>query len=398
MTGNLTALGVKKLTETGKHRDGDGLILQVQKGRDGVLKKSWSVRFRYAGKQREMGVGTYPTVSLADARSSMREIKEKIHKGIDPIAERNAEEKQRRLDAMKGTTFKDCAEQYIASHQHGWANAKHRQQWRNTLVTYAYPEIGVPEIMNVIEPLWFTKTETASRLRGRIENILGWAIVHNYRPLPNPAVWRGHLDHLLPKRSRVQKVVHHPALDWADMAEFMMDLRARESVSARALEFTILTAARSGEVRFAKWHEIDWAKTLWIVPEARMKMRKEHRVPLSRQALALLAKRKAETAPRDSDLIFYREDPQKAYSDAVYRALFDRMKRTGITAHGFRSSFRDWAGETTSHARETAELALAHQIGNAAERSYRRGDALEKRRQLMQDWADYLDGERQAVL
>ena len=176
------------------------------------------------------------------------------------------------------------------------------------------------------------------------------------------------------------------------MPEFMKELKSREGVSARALQFTILTAARSGEVRFARWSEINLADALWVVPEDRMKMRREHRVPLSRQALQLLAARKSHTSPPDRDLIFYRENPNKAYSDSVYRALFDRMKRTGITAHGFRSSFRDWSGESTNHARETAELALAHQVGNAVERSYRRGDALEKRRSLMQDWADFIDG------
>lgn len=398
MTG-LSALRVKKLSEIGKHADSNGLTLQVAKSKTGGVKKSWSVRFRFNGKQRQMGIGTYPEVSLAEARDLTREIRSKAQKGIDPIAERKAIVKARQAEAVKGVTFQECAEKYIETHEKGWANAKHRQQWRNTLVEYAYPvfgqmdvaSIGISEVMKVIEPLWFTKTETASRLRGRIENILGWAIVHNYRPLPNPAVWRGQLDHLLPKRSRVQKVTHHPALDWREMPEFMKELKSREGVSARALEFTILTAARSGEVRFARWSEIDLADALWVVPEDRMKMRREHRVPLSRQALQLLAARKSHTSPQDRDLIFYRENPNKAYSDSVYRALFDRMKRTGITAHGFRSSFRDWSGEATNHARETAELALAHQVGNAVERSYRRGDALKKRRSLMQDWADYID-------
>lgn len=395
----LSALRVKKLTEVGKHADGNGLTLQVAKSKAGGVKKSWSVRFRMNGKQRQMGIGTYPEVTLAEARDLTRDIRSKAQKGIDPIAERKAIVRERQAEAVAGITFQECAEKYIATHEKGWANAKHRQQWRNTLKEYAYPifgqtdvaDIGVSEVMEVIEPLWFTKTETASRLRGRIENILGWAIVHNHRSLPNPAVWRGQLDHLLPNRSRVQKVTHHPALDWREMAGFMTELRSRDGVSARALEFTILTAARSGEVRFARWNEIKLADALWVIPGERMKMRREHRVPLSRQALQLLGARKSQTSPNEDDLIFYRENPNKAYSDSVYRALFDRMKRKGITAHGFRSSFRDWAGESTSHARETAELALAHQIGNAVERSYRRGDALEKRRGLMQDWANFLD-------
>lgn len=396
----LSALRVKKLTEVGKHADSNGLTLQVASTKKGSIKKSWSVRFRLHGRQRQIGIGTYPEVSLAEARDLTRDIRSKAQKGIDPIAERKAIEQKRREEEAGGTTFRECAEKYIVNHEKGWANAKHRQQWRNTLAEYAYPvfgdtevaDIGIPEVMQVIEPLWFTKTETASRLRGRIENILGWAIVHNHRPLPNPAVWRGQLEHLLPKRSRVQKVTHHPALDWREMPDFILQLKSREGVSARALEFTILTAARSGEVRYARWNEIELADALWVVPEYRMKMRREHRVPLSRQSLQLLAARKSETNPADDDYIFYRDNPKKAYSDAVYRALFGRMKRTGITAHGFRSSFRDWAGEATNHDRETTEVALAHQIGNAVERSYRRGDALEKRRSLMQDWADYLDG------
>ncbi len=396
--GQLTALRAQKLAEPGKYPDGKGLILQVTQGRTGSIRKSWLVRFSIAGKQREMGLGTFPELGLADARAAALDVRSKALKGIDPIREKREVQAALRAEAAKAMTFSRCAELYIASHERGWANPKHRQQWRNTLSTYAYPivgavdvaDVGVSEVMQILEPIWYTKTETASRLRGRIESILSWAIVRGHREPPNPAVWRGHLDSLLPKPSRVHTIINHPALDWSEVPNFMADLRQRPGTSARALEFTILTAARSGEVRKARWEEIDWRDRLWVVPAERMKMRREHRVPLSEAALVLLKQRRDSIAPQPTDLLFFHSDPQKPYSDAVYRALFQRMKRDGVTAHGFRSSFRDWAGEATNHARETAELALAHRIGNDAERRYRRGDALEKRRRLMEDWADYL--------
>jgi len=398
--GQLTALRAQKVTEPGKYPDGNGLILQVTKGRANAVRKSWLVRFSIAGKQREMGLGTFPELGLADARAAALDVRAKALKGIDPIREREAVQAALRAEAAKAMTFSKCAELYIASHERGWANPKHRQQWRNTLSTYAYPvigamnvaDVGVSEVMQILEPIWYTKTETASRLRGRIESILSWAIVRGHRPPPNPAVWRGHLDSLLPKPSRVHTIINHPALDWREVPGFMAKLARRPGTSARALEFTILTAARSGEVRKARWEEIDWRERLWVVPAERMKMRREHRVPLSAPALSMLQQRRNLLAPGPQDLLFFHSDPQKPYSDAVYRALFQRMNRVGLTTHGFRSSFRDWAGESTNHARETAELALAHRIGNDAERRYRRGDALQKRRKLMDDWADYLTG------
>jgi len=398
--GQLAALRAQKVTEPGKYPDGNGLILQVTKGRANAVRKSWLVRFSIAGKQREMGLGTFPELGLADARAAALDVRAKALKGIDPIREREAVQAALRAEAAKAMTFSKCAELYIASHERGWANPKHRQQWRNTLSTYAYPvigamnvaDVGVSEVMQILEPIWYTKTETASRLRGRIESILSWAIVRGHRPPPNPAVWRGHLDSLLPKPSRVHTIINHPALDWREVPGFMAKLARRPGTSARALEFTILTAARSGEVRKARWEEIDWRERLWVVPAERMKMRREHRVPLSAPALSMLQQRRNLLAPGPQDLLFFHSDPQKPYSDAVYRALFQRMNRVGLTTHGFRSSFRDWAGESTNHARETAELALAHRIGNDAERRYRRGDALQKRRKLMDDWANYLTG------
>lgn len=384
-------------------------MLIVREGRGGKLNKSWTVRFVFDGKQREIGIGKYPILGLADARQVTRDVHTKVNAGIDPIEERkqNAEERRAAAEAEETAaaeaanvkTFRECAETYIAHYEASWANPKHRQQWKNTLETYAYPvvgdlnvkDVGVDEIMEIIQPIWSTKTETASRLRGRIEKVLGWAVVKGFRPGPNPAVWRGNLDHLLPKQSRVHQVVHHPALEWDKVPDFIKELRVRPGPSSRALEYTILTAARSGEVRFARWSEIDWEKGIWTVPASRMKMKREHRVPLSSQALKVLRNRKSEVEVGEGDLIFFNSDPSRSFSDAVYRALFKRMKRDGITTHGFRSSFRDWAGEKTNHSRETAELALAHQVGDDTERAYRRGDALEKRRALMQDWADFID-------
>ncbi|MGD2134469.1 MAG: site-specific integrase, partial [Maricaulaceae bacterium] len=301
--------------------------------------------------------------------------------------------------AARRLTFKDCAERYIAAHEPSWANPKHRQQWRNTLSSYAYPEIGdldvtavgVGDVMRVIEPLWASKTETASRLRGRIEAILAWAIVRGHREGPNPALWRGHLDALLPPRGRIRPVRHHAALDWRRVPEFMAALRARPAMSARALEFTILTAARSSEVRLARWGEIDLADKLWIVPAARTKMRREHRVPLADRTLELLGALRDDETPDDA-LIFPSAKPDRPFSDAVYRALYARMGVEGVTTHGFRSAFRDWCGEATNHPREVAEHALAHKAGDAVELAYRRGDALAKRRKLMADWVAYCGG------
>ncbi|MEO1662091.1 MAG: integrase arm-type DNA-binding domain-containing protein [Pseudomonadota bacterium] len=396
----LTALTVSRKTSPGKYPDEHGLMLQVTKNRAGDVRKSWYVRYSFAGKRTEMGLGSYPALSLADARDEALQIRRSVHQGIDPKVERDSELELATAEEVEKMTFKDCAEFYLKSRERSWSNSKHRQQWRNTLVTYAYPiigdmdvrDIGLSEIMQIIEPIWYDKTETASRVRGRMESILAWSIVRGHREGPNPAIWRGHLDVLLPTKSKVQKVKHHAALDWRKLPIFMDALRQRPGTSARALEFTILTASRSGEVRNALWDEILWDDDIWMVPAERMKMRNEHRVPLSRQATALLKRRFEETRGLGTDHIFYPSVPTKPFSNDVYRALYKRMGHDGITTHGFRSSFRDWAGESTNHARETAELALAHKVGDDTERAYRRGDALAKRLILMQDWADYCDG------
>lgn len=307
--------------------------------------------------------------------------------------------------------FKQAAEKYIEANEAGWKNPKHAAQWTSTLEKYAYPIIGnlqvahieTPHVVSVLEPIWNTKTETASRLRGRIESVLDWAKVRGYRNGENPARWKGHLDHILPARAKVQKVKHHPALDYHDMSAFMMALKTIDGMGARALEFAILTATRSGEVRGATWNEIDLDEEVWIIPSERMKAEREHRIPLSPAALTLL-----NDLPRilGTDLIFP-SSKNTALSDMTLTATIRRMDEVSIreggrgwkdksnnvvTAHGFRSTFRDWAGETTAHPREVIEHALAHQLKDKAEAAYQRGDLLLKRRMLMTDWAKYCVG------
>lgn len=393
----LTSLAVSRQDNPGKYRDQNGLILQVSKSKSGNIRKSWLVRYSCFGKQREMGIGAFPDISLSKARLKATEIHLSSRQGIDPIRERVTERLELEIQTARHVSFSDCAERYLASHEPSWSNPKHKQQWRNTLLTYAYPMIGkmnvaditVGDVMRVIEPLWYTKTETASRIRGRIEKILAWAIVRGYRQVPNPAVWRGHLEMLLPKASKIRPVQHFTALDWQSMPKFMSELNARSAMSARALEFTILTAARSSEVRLSTWGEIDSEQALWVVPAQRMKMRKTHRVPLSPAALSIIERCRKNRHCGPEDYIFYARSPNTHLSNAVYRSLYKRMNREGLTTHGFRSTFRDWVGETTSFPREVAELSLAHNVGNATERAYRRGDALLKRRTLMESWANY---------
>ncbi|MFP3185915.1 MAG: site-specific integrase, partial [Paraburkholderia sp.] len=291
-------------------------------------------------------------------------------------------------------SFQHCAEKYIDAHRTGWKNIKHAEQWTNTLTTYAYPvfdsrsvaAIDTTLVMKVLEPIWTTKTETASRLRGRIESVLDWATVRGYRSGENPARLKGHLDTLLPKRSRVQKVTHHPALPYADLSAFMIKLRAQEGTAARALEVLILTATRTNEVIGATWSEFDLDEGVWTIPAERMKMRKEHRVPLPARAIALV---KAQQEVKRGDYIFPGRRDKSPLSNMAMLQLLERMKREDITVHGFRSTFRDWAGETTHYPREVCEAALAHGIKDKAEAAYARGDLFVKRAALMQDWANF---------
>jgi len=386
----LTALAVSKIKTPGRHAVGDGVYLQIT----GDSGRSWIFRYQRGGRQRHMGLGPTDLLTLAEARERAREARRLLLDGIDPMEARNARRAQAALDAAKAVTFKDCAERYIASHEAAWRNPVHRKQWTSTLTAYAYPAFGALPVAAVdtglvikaLEPIWTEKPETASRVRGRVESILDWAKVRGYREGENPARWRGHLDKLLPNRRKVRRVEHHAALPYADMPAFMVALREREGIAARALEFLILTAGRTGEVLGARWSEIEC--DVWTVPASRMKAHREHRVPLPDQAVNLLAK-----LPRvDSDLLFPGERSGRPLSNMALLMMLRRMKRGDLTAHGFRSTFRDWTAEETDYAGEIAEAALAHVVESKVEAAYRRGDLFEKRRTLMADWATYCEG------
>ncbi len=386
----LSALEVGRLAAPGLHFVGGvaGLAMQVQPS--GA--RSWVLRFSVGGRRREMGLGGFPDVTLSAAKLRAREEREKADKGVDPIAERQAANSRLRAEQAKRFTFKAAALAYVEAHEAGWRNAKHADQWRNTLAT-TFPTLGdlqvrdvaLPHVLAVLEPIWRTKTETATRLRGRIESVLDWATARGYREGLNPARWKGHLDNLLPAPSKIARAGHHLAVPVGEVAKFMQALRAQPGTGARALEFAILTAARSGEVRGATWAEIDLGAATWTVPGERMKAGKEHRVPLSGAAVALL-----ESLPRmaGSDLVFPAPRGGKL-SDMTLLAV---MRRMGVDAvpHGFRSTFRDWCSERTNYPREVAEMALAHTIGDKVEAAYRRGDLFEKRRRMMAEWAEFL--------
>ncbi|MDP1874811.1 MAG: tyrosine-type recombinase/integrase [Phenylobacterium sp.] len=384
--------------------DGAGLYLRVAP----PSAASWVLRYMLDGKARTMGLGPFPEIDLKEARARALEARKLKADGIDPIETRKAAKLAKRLSAAKALTFKQCAQAYIASQRDGWRNNKHAAQWDSTLKAYAYPIIGdlpvaaidTALVMQVLEQevgptdnrqrLWSAKNETASRVRGRIECVLGWAAARELRSGDNPARWKGHLAHQLPARSKVAKVKHHPALPYGDMPTFFLALRQQPGLAAKALEFTVLTAARTGEVLGAKWREIDAANKLWIVPAERMKSGREHRVPLSDRAIAVLSLLKPEEGATESEsYIFPGAKPGKPLSNMSMLKLLERMKRTDLTAHGFRSTFRDWAAEQTSTPRDVAEMALAHVVSNAVEAAYRRGDMLDKRIELMEIWAAY---------
>lgn len=385
----LSALEVGRLNTPGLHFVGGVAGLAMQVTPSGA--RSWILRVMVGGKRREMGLGGFPDVNLSGAKEAARTARLKIKDGIDPIED--AKSKRSALSAIRAAsmTFSEAAIAYIAVMEIEWTNSKHASQWRNTLTTYAYPIIGnifvreieQSHIMRVLEPIWLTKTETATRLRGRLEKILNWAGARGYRSGDNPARWRGHLDVLLPTPGKVQKIVHHPALPFDELGSFMVKLRQQEGIGARALEFAILTAARSGEVRGATWDEVSLPDAIWIIPAARMKAKREHRVALNAEAVALL-----ESLTRTSEVIF----PNRkggVLSDMTLTAVLRRMERGDITAHGFRSTFRDWCSERTNYPRDVAEMALAHTIGDKVEAAYRRGDLFEKRRLMMRDWGKF---------
>jgi integrase len=388
--GKLTALAITQAKRRGYFGDGGGLFLQVSAS--GA--KSWVFRFKKGGRLREMGLGATHTVSLAEARQKALECRKARLDGFDPIEARRGKRIQTKLDAAKAMTFAACAERYIASHKAGWRNPKHAAQWPATLGTYVYPVLGslpvqavdVGLVMKAIEPIWTTKPETASRVRGRIESVIDWATARGYRQGENPARWRGHLENLLPKKSKVRRVEHHAALPYAEIAPFVAELRQQSGVAAWALEFAILTAARTGEVIGAKWDEIDLGERLWTVPGERMKAGKEHRVPLSDAALAILDDlRKVQ----QDKFVFPGGKAGRPISNMAMLMLLRRMGRGDLTAHGFRSSFRDWAAEHTTFPAEVAQMALAHTVSDKVEAAYRRGDLVQKRRQLAEAWAKF---------
>jgi integrase len=393
--GNMSKLNAAKmrtLTKPGSYGDGAGLYLQVR----GPDKRSWLYRFKLHGRAHLMGLGAVDDVSLAEARDAAGAARKLVRQGVSPIDQRRAARAENATQA--GLTFAQVADAYIAAHEPSWRNAKHRQQWRNTLDTYADPVlgklpvalVGVGEVMRVLEPLWRAKTETASRLRGRIESVLDYAAARGWRTGENPARWRGHLDNLLPARSKVAKVEHHSALPWREVGAFTTVLAQEEGMSALALRFAILTAARTGEVIGARWSEIDMHAATWTVPAERMKAGREHRVPLSDGALDVLREvAKLATGPDPRAFVFPGGKVGKPLSSMALLMLLRRMERGDLTAHGFRSTFRDWCAEATNYPRAVAEAALAHTLRDKTEAAYQGGDLMEKRRRLMAEWATF---------
>lgn len=399
VTNALTPLQVKS-AKPGRHADGAGLHLLVKE----TGARSWVYRYTIAGRTRDLGLGQAvgaSAITLAEARYHAAEYRQLVKRGIDPLAQRDREAAEALAAAQAakigGITFKAVAESYIASHGDSWRNAKHRAQWGATLATYAYPVMGdlpvadvdTSHVMAAIEPIWKAKPETASRLRGRIELILDSARARGYRTADNPARWRGHIQAMLPARAKLSRG-HHAAMPYADVPAFIADLRKREAIAALALEFSILTACRSGEVLGATWAEIDLAGASWTIPAGRMKAGREHRVPLSPRAMAILDDLK----PLGGPFVFQGNKGRPLSSMAM--AMLLRRMGAAITVHGFRSSFRDWAAESTAFAHEVCEMALAHTIGNKAEAAYRRGDLFDKRRKLMGAWGAHCDAPAQA--
>jgi len=388
--GKLTSLTVSRTKKRGYLSDGGGLYLQVSPSGS----RSWVFRFRDVGRLREMGLGPTHTISLAEARDLATECRKLRLRGIDPIQARRDGHAEAKLAAAKALSFRQCAEAYIEAHKPSWKNPKHTAQWPSTLEAYVYPVFGdlpvqsvdVGLVLRALEPIWRTKTETASRLRGRIEAVLDWATARGYRQGDNPARWRGHLDKLLAKQSKIARVNHHPTLSYAEAGAFMAQLRKQEGVSARALEFLILTAARTSEVLGAMWDEVDLEAGVWTIPAARMKAGMEHRVPLSGRALDILQRLHAD---QTGSYVFPGAKAGKPPSHQAMLQVLRRMGRGDLTVHGFRSTFRMWAAEQTNFPREVAEQALAHSLPDKVEAAYQRSDLFEKRRRLMEEWARY---------
>jgi integrase len=385
----LTTRKVASLKAAGKpgyYADGSGVYLQIS--RYGT--SSWVFRYALNGRTRDMGMGSAEIITLKGARQMAREFRLQLINGDDPLALRNAKKDARRAEEAKRKTFRECADAYIAAHSTEWRSAKHVQQWRSTIETYAFPTLGnlpvdaiqLPHILKVLEPIWRDKNETASRLRGRIERILSWATVRGYRRGDNPAKWKHHLDELLPKKGAQKK--HLAALPLEEIADFMSELRAKTGTVARALEFTILTACRTGEVLGARWDEIDLKEAVWVIPADRMKSNRQHRVPLSDRAVKILP-----GMMRENDYVFPGARKPTMSSTAMLELVWE-MRGHGLTVHGFRSSFSDWARDHTSFSRDVVDMALAHSVKDKSEAAYRRLDALDKRRRLIEQWSRFL--------
>jgi integrase len=391
--GKLTALSVARIAETGMHADGDGLYLQIGSG--GA--RSWIYRYTLHGRERYLGLGSANAVPLKRARELAAAARLLRAEGTDPVDKRRNDRVVERVTAAKTITFDRCAELYISAHEASWRNAKHRYQWRATLRDYVSPvlghlpvaEVNTDLVMRAIEPIWQTKPETASRTRQRIEAILDWATVRQYRQGPNPAAWRGHLSNLLPAKNRVRAVTHLAAMPYSGIPAFMKELRTKQSASARCLEFTILTAARTGEAINARWFEIDLVNGIWAIPATRMKMGVEHRVPLAPRAVDVLRELYER---RVGEFVFGNIETGRPISNMTMLKMLALMGRGNLTVHGFRSTFTDWAHECTDSADVVIDMALAHKVGDKVQAAYRRGDLFEKRRKLMEAWSVYCGG------
>lgn len=408
----LSAMALKQFVEPGLYPDGDGLHLQIT----GAGGRSWVFRYWVSGRERRMGLGSLRMVSLAEARQAAQEARRLLFLGADPLedrrgAKRNASSQgqprpsdqtppQPVAERSGAVTFEAAVEAYIEGNRSAWRNEKHAKQWTSTLTTYAFPDmarlavhdIETRHVLSALEPIWVEKSETASRVRGRIEAVLDWATAHGHRSGNNPARWKGHLDQILPAKSKVSRVTHHAALPFRELPGFTRRLAGVGGVSARALEFAILTAARTGEVIGAEWREIDLTAKVWTIPAARMKAGREHRVPLSAQALKVIEWARQRALAQDAEgrlagHIFPGMRAGQGLSNMSLLKVLKTLGRGDLTTHGFRSTFRDWAAETTDYSSEVVEMALAHTISNKVEAAYRRGDLFEKRRALMNEWA-----------
>ena len=397
----LTAAKVKAAAP-GRYGDGNGLYLLVRS----ADARFWVFRYTRAGRMREMGLGRAgaddAAVTLAEARDKAADLHKLVRAGVDPLEKREADAATAAAEAQQAAirtiSFRTVTERYLEAHEKTWRNPKHRAQWRNTLDTYAHPhfgdlpvgDVGTEHVLAALEPIWRAKPETATRVRGRIESVLDYAKARDWRTGENPARWRGHLANLLPARCKIAPVEHHAALPWPEIGAFLPALRAQAGVAAKALEFAVLTAARSGEVLGARWGEIDLAAKVWTLPGMRMKAGREHRVPLSKAALAVLTEAaKLRTVDSPEAFVFPGAQSTRPLSIMAMTMTLRRMKRGDLTVHGFRSTFRDWVGEATGTPREVAEAALAHVVGDKTEAAYARGDLFEKRRRLMDDWAKF---------